>query len=141
MTKSKKRHWFWNLLIALTIIFCMAAFVIHYKNYHSIKEGKLKIYSGIYRQQLLLSEMDSISFVKRIPEMERNTGFSWLAREKGVFKDSLTESRVYVFVDDLRQRKIRIVHHDSLKLFLNFTDSLETAQLYETLKLAIDAEE
>ncbi|UJH68826.1 hypothetical protein [Allomuricauda sp. SCSIO 65647] len=141
MTKSRKKHWFWNLLIVLTIIFCMAAFVIHYKNYSSIEEGKFKIYSGIYRQQLPLSEMDSISFVKRIPEMERHNGFSWLAREKGVFKDSLTESRVYVFVDDLRQQKIRIVHHDSLKLFLNFTDSLETAELYETLKLAIDPEE
>ena len=74
-----------------------------------------------------------IMFVDRIPEMERSNGFSWAATEKGIFKDSLTETKVYVFVDDLRQQKIRLVHDDSLKVFLNFKDSLETQKVYHLL--------
>ena len=128
---KKKNNWLWNGIIVITIIGCIAAFVLHYKNYVQIKEGELRIYSGIYRQSIPLSELDSISWVARIPEMERKNGFSWLAREKGVFNDSLTLSKTYVFVDDLRQQKIRLVHHDSLKLYINFSDSLETQQLYE----------
>ncbi|AKA35211.1 hypothetical protein [Flagellimonas lutaonensis] len=141
MTKNKKRHWFWNLLIVLTVIFCVAAFVLHYKNYSAIEEGEFKVYSGIYRQQIPLSEIDTISLVQRIPQMERRNGFSWFAREKGVFNDSLTNSTTYVFVDDLRQQKVKVVHHDSLKLFFNFTDSLKTMTTYETLKNMVDGPE
>lgn len=65
--------------------------------------------------------------------MERSSGFSWMEKEKGVFKDSLTQSKVYVFVDDLRQQKIRLVHKDSLKVFLNFSDSLLTQKIYQDL--------
>lgn len=74
--------------------------------------------------------------------MERSHGFSWLAKEKGVFQDSLTQSKVYVFVDDLRQQKIRLVHNDSLKIFLNFSDSLLTQKVYEELneKLVLNFE-
>lgn len=136
MTKNK-RHWLWNILIVLTLIFCIYAFVIHYKNWSKIEEGHFKIYSGIYRQNIPLSELDSISFVKRIPELERQNGFSWLAREKGIFTDSLTKSKVHVFVDDLRQEKIRLVHHDSIKLFVNFADSLQTQKLFEQLSAEI----
>ncbi|WP_420603255.1 hypothetical protein [Flagellimonas sp.] len=129
----KKRHWLWNLLIVLTLIVCVFAFVIHYKNWHKIEEGELRILSGIYYQKIPISEIDSIMFVDRIPEMERFNGFSWSATEKGVFKDSLTETKVYVFVDDLRQQKIRLVHGDSLKVFLNFKDSLKTQKVYHFL--------
>lgn len=134
---KNKRGWFWNILIVLTLIFCVFAFVVHYKNWSKIEEGHFKIYSGIYRQNIPLSELDSISFVKRIPELERKNGFSWLAREKGVFNDSLTQSKVHVFVDDLRQQKIRLVHHDSIKLFVNFSDSLQTHMLYGQLEVEI----
>lgn len=130
---KKKRHWLWNLLIVLTLVVCTLAFVLHYKNWHRIEEGKLKILSGIYYQKILISEIDSIKLVDKIPELERSSGFSWLAKEKGVFKDSLTESKVYVFVDDLRQQKIRLVHHDSLKIFINFKDSLQTETIYDFL--------
>ncbi|MEX0316026.1 MAG: hypothetical protein AB3N18_17740 [Allomuricauda sp.] len=131
---KKKRHWFWNVLIVLTLIICVFAFVIHYKNWHKIEEGELKILSGIYYQKIPLAEIDSVMFVDKLPEMERSNGFSWDAKEKGVFKDSLTQTKVYVFVDDLRQQKIRLVHGDSLKVFLNFKDSLETQRVYGTLK-------
>lgn len=130
----KKNNWLWNSIIGVTVIACIAAFVLHYKNFASIEDGSFKIYSGIYRQHIPLSELDSISWVERIPEMERRNGFSWLAKEKGVFNDSLTQTKTYVFVDDLRQNKIRLVHHDSLKLYVNFIDSLETQQLYQKIK-------
>ncbi|PRX57154.1 hypothetical protein [Flagellimonas meridianipacifica] len=130
---NKKRHWLWNVLIVLTLVFCASAFVMHYKNWHSIEEGELSITSGIYHLKIPISEIDSISFVKRIPEMERSHGFSWMEKEKGVFQDSLTQSKVYVFVDDLRQQKIRLVHNDSLKVFLNFSDSLLTQKVYGDL--------
>ncbi len=130
---KKKRHWLWNLLIVLTLAFCVFTFVLHYKNWYSIEEGRFKIVSGIYYQDIPLAEIDSISFVERIPEMERTNGFSWLMKEKGVFQDSLTDSKVYVFVDDLRQHKIRMVHTDSLKVFLNLKDSVSTKALYDNL--------
>nr|WP_298793290.1 hypothetical protein [uncultured Allomuricauda sp.] len=130
---KKKRHGFWNVLIVLTLIICVFAFIIHYKNWHKIEEGELRILSGIYYQKIPISEIDSVMLVDRIPELERSNGFSWAATEKGVFKDSLTDTKVYVFVDDLRQQKIRLVHDDSLKLFLNFKDSLETQKVYHLL--------
>ncbi len=130
---KKKNKWFWNVLIVLAVAASIAAFVVHYKNWCNIKDGQFKITSGIYRQRIPLSELDSISFVERIPQMERKNGFSWMAREKGVFKDSLTDSETYVFVDDLHQQKIRLVHHDSLKLYVNFVDSLETQKLYQKI--------
>lgn len=139
MTKNR-RAWIWNILIAVTLIACALAFVVHYKNWGEIEEGKFKITSGIYRQQIALSEIDSITFVEKLPQMERRHGFSWMAKEKGIFNDSLTQSKVYVFVDDLRQPKIRLVHHDSLKLFVNFTDSLQTQETYENLKSSIEDE-
>ncbi|MFD2588956.1 hypothetical protein ACFSQJ_18670 [Croceitalea marina] len=132
--KKKNKNWFWNIVIVLTLIVCVLAFVLHYKNWSKFEDGHFQVVSGIYKQRILLSDIDSIGFVEKLPEMERSNGFSWLAKEKGVFKDSLTESKVYVFVDDLRQQKIRIVHHDSLKLFLNFSDSLEIDQVYTRLK-------
>ena len=77
----------------------------------------------------------------KLPEMDRKNGFSWMAKEKGVFKDSLTAAKVYVFVDDLRQQKLRIVHHDSLKLFVNFKDSLETNDTYVRIKGYLEKED
>ncbi len=131
--KKSKGNWFWNIVIIATLIVCALAFVLHYKNWSKFEDGALKITSGIYRQAIPLSELDSISIVPKIPQMERKNGFSWLAKEKGVFKDSLTDSKAYVFVDDLRQHKIRIVHHDSLKLYINLSDSLETQALYQKI--------
>lgn len=131
---KRKRHWLWNVLIVITVIFCVLAFVEHYKNWHKIEEGNLKIFSGIYYQKIPLSELDSVLLVDKLPEMERSSGFSWMEREKGVFKDSIANTKVYVFVDDLYQQKIKVVHHDSLKLYLNLKDSLETQKLYAILQ-------
>lgn len=130
---KRKRHWLWNVLIIVTLLVCTFAFVEHYKNWCKIEEGNLRVLSGVYYQKIPLAEIDSVMFVDKLPEMERSNGFSWMAKEKGVFKDSITRSKVYVFVDDLRQQKIKVVHHDSLKLYLNLQDSLETQKIYAIL--------
>lgn len=131
---TKKRHWLWNVLIVLTMIVCFLAFVEHYKNWYKVEEGNLKVLSGIYYQKIPLVALDSVLFVEKLPEMERSSGFSWKAREKGVFLDSVTQTKVHVFVDDLRQQKIKLVHHDSLTLYLNLQDSTETQELFSILQ-------
>ena len=131
---KKKRHWLWNVLIVVTLVFCVLAFVEHYKNWHKIEEGNLRIFTGIYYQKVPLAEIDSVLLVDKLPEMERSSGFSWDMKEKGVFKDSITQAKVYVFVDDLRQQKIKLVHHDSLKMYINLQDSLQTQELYSILQ-------
>lgn len=130
----KKRHWLWNLLIVVTLIVCVLTFVEHYKNWYRIEEGNFKVFSGIYYQKIPLNEIDSVKYVDKLPEMERSSGFSWMEREKGVFLDSITQTDVYVFVDNLYQQKIKLVHHDSLKLYINLQDSLQTQELFSTLQ-------
>ncbi|NVN16856.1 hypothetical protein GUA46_00775 [Muricauda sp. HICW] len=136
--KSKKRHWLWNVLIILTLVICVLAYVEHYKNWHKIEEGNFRVFSGIYYQKIPLSELDSVFYVDRLPEMERSSGFSWMEREKGVFNDSITQTKVYVFVDNLYQQKIKLVHHDSLKMYLNLKDSLETEELFAILRTELE---
>jgi hypothetical protein len=134
MAKTR-RHWTLNLLIALTVLGSLAVFVLHSKNWTGLKEDRILIVSGFYHQEVPYSDLDSVLWKERIPQMERNHGFSYWAREKGVFVDSLFPHRpVYVFVDDLRQQKIKIRYRDTLVLFLNFSDSLETQSMYAVLK-------
>ena len=133
----KRNSWFWNVVIVITLIGCAFAFGLHYKNWTNIEDAAFKVKSGIYSQKIPLTKINGIEFVPKIPEMERENGFSWLAREKGVFKDSITGGSVYVFVDDLRQQKIKITHNDSLQLYFNLSDSLKTRALYETLQSEI----
>ena len=140
MRKSSK-NWLWNIVILLTLAVCVFAFVLHYKNWSKFEDGHFQVISGIYKEKIVLSDINSVGFVEKLPQMERTSGFSWLAREKGVFKDSITASKVYVFVDDLRQQKIRLVYKDSLKLYINFSDSLQTNRVYENIKEAIDGDE
>ena len=131
---KKKRHWLWNVLIVLTLVLCFLAFLAHYKNWYKIEEGQLKMLSGIYYQKIPLNEIDSLKMVEKVPELERSSGFSWMVAEKGVFVDSITQSKVYFFVDDLAQHKIKVVHHDSLRMFINFKDSLQTQDFFENLQ-------
>ena len=131
---NRKRHWLWNVLIILTLALCVLVFVEHYKNWHKIEEGSFKIFSGIYYQKIPLTELDSVLLVDKLPEMERSSGFSWMEKEKGVFVDSISQTKVYVFVDDLYQQKIKLVHHDSLKMYVNLRDSLETEKLFSILQ-------
>lgn len=138
--RRKKRHWVWNLLIVVTLIVCALAFTAHYKNWVSKDDDHMEILSGIYYKDLPYSSLNRVDMVDKIPSMERINGFSAWMMEKGVFRDSLKpENKVYVYVDDLSRKKIRILYQDSLLLFMNFRDSTRTGQLYEFLKKQRDS--
>jgi hypothetical protein len=138
---KKKNSWFWNVVIVITVISCIAAFVLHYKNWVTFEDDVFEITSGIYSQEISVSEINGIEFVSKLPEMERKNGFSWLAKEKGVFLDSISGNKAYVFVDDLRQQKIMLTHRDSLILYFNLADSLETVKYYEDIRSNISVTE
>jgi hypothetical protein len=113
------------------------AFLIHAKNWTKIEQDQVKILSGFYYKKLKFSEMDSVLWVDKIPPMERLNGFSAFEKEKGLFrefKDSLTNKKVNVFVDNLLNQKIKVVYSESSKLYINYADSLETLKLYNHLK-------
>lgn len=115
---------------------CLLAFVMHSKNWISKDTDDMKILSGFYYKALKYSELDSVKFVEKIPPMQRLNGFSAQEMGKGVyreFKDSLTDKKVFVFVDNFSHQKIAVTYQDSLKLYLNFADSTETQSMYEFL--------
>lgn len=137
MLYKKKRHWFWNLLIIITLVTALAAFTAHYKNWVRIESNYFSIFSGIYFKKIPYSELDSVSMVPKIPQMERINGFSAMRVEKGIFLDSVNRFKVRVFVDNLEHPKIRMVYQDSLLVFLNYRDSIETRKMFEFLQAKI----
>lgn len=133
----KKRLWLWNLILVLTVMLCSSALILHFKNWITVKPNEVKVTSGFYNVAIPFSSIDSLLFVERIPPMERLNGFSALEKEKGIFrefKDSLTDKKVHVFADNISQQKIKIVYKDSLKLYLNLKDSMQTLNLFQELK-------
>lgn len=137
--KSKKRNIFWNVVIVIALVLCLSAFALHYKNWVTIEGTVFAVYSGIYSEEITITDVHAIDWEPKLPQMERNNGFSWLAKEKGIFKDSITGSKVYVFVDDLTQRKFKVSYKDSLQLYFNTTDSLETQLIYDQLSMKMDS--
>jgi len=130
---TKKRHWLWNILIILTVVASIIAFTAHYKNWTKLKPNKFQVLSGIYYYEINFADLDSVQFVERIPPMERLNGFSAFDKGKGVyreFKDSLTDKKVPVFIDNFSSQKIRLVKKDSSQFFINLKDSLETEALF-----------
>jgi len=140
--KGKKRHWFWNILIVLTIIVCLLSFLAHYKNWIWKKADSIEILSGVYYMELPFKTINEVSMVPKIPSLDRKNGFSAWEKEKGIFKDSLNEEKlVYVYVDNLHHQKIRLTYNDSLLLFINLSDSVKTKELYLYLEEKIDSRE
>lgn len=137
----KKGNWFWNILILLVLTGCILAFVLHYKNWTTYEEGNFEVTSGIYQRRIAIAEINEVVWVQKLPQMERKNGFSWLAKEKGVFLDSLTQNTAYVFVDDLRQRKIKITYNDSLQLYFNLVDSIKTQEFMTILSPLVEKKE
>ncbi len=136
----KKRHRFWNIVLVLTVIVSLLAFVVHYKNWTKVEPDQVKILSGFYYKKLRYSELDSVLMVDRIPPMERLNGFSALEKEKGLyreFKDSLTTKKIHVYVDNLANQKIKVVYNDSSILYINHSDSLKTLEFFNLLKSKI----
>ncbi len=138
---GKKRHWLWNIIIVITVIACLMAFAAHYKNWTRIEPDKMTILSGIYYHDLAFKDLDQVEWVDKIPPMVRLNGFSAFEKGKGVyqeFKDTLTDRKVYVFVDNFENQKIHLVNKDSSQLFLNMKDSLETVEMFEFFKGKIE---
>ena len=135
-------HRFWNVIIVLTVFICLMAFLAHSKNWTKIDQGQVKILSGFYFKKVKFSQMDSIVWVDKIPPMERLNGFSAFEKEKGIFrefKDSLTDIKVNVYVDNLLNQKIKVVYDDSLKLYINYKDSVNTVKLFNLLQGKVEA--
>lgn len=139
---GKKRHWLWNILLVLTVIVCAFALTMHYKNWTSVAADHMSVRSGFYSVKVNFNELDSVVFVERIPPMQRLNGFSALEKEKGIFrefKDSLTDKKVYVLVDNISQQKIKLVYRDSSQLYINLKDSVQTLNLYNSLRPKTEA--
>ncbi|MCK0155699.1 hypothetical protein MWU65_00810 [Cellulophaga sp. F20128] len=136
---NKKRNWFWNTLIVLSLIVVAIAFVVHSKNWIKIDGEQFKILSGIYYKELKFSEVNAVSMVDKIPSLERINGFSVKEIEKGIFKDSIHKTEVYIFVDKLTRQKVKVTYKDSLQLFFNVSDSLETQKIYSLFSQKIDS--
>ena len=132
---KKQRKGLWNFIIVLTLLVCGMVFAMHYKNWIRQEPNQLSILSGFYLQQIPYEEINEVGLVKRIPELERINGFSAWEKEKGIFRDSLKpDNRIYVYVDNLYDEKIRLVYKDSMELYLNLSDSLKTRELLRLLK-------
>lgn len=138
---TKNRHWFWNILIVLTVLVCLMAFAAHYKNWTRIEPDRMTILSGIYYHDLKFDDLETVEWVDKIPPMVRLSGFSAFEKGKGVyqeFKDTLTDRKVYVFVDNFEHQKIRLVNKDSSQLFLNLKDSVETVDMFDLFQSKLE---
>lgn len=138
---AKKKHWLWNILIVITVVVCLCAFAAHYKNWTRLEPDKMTILSGIYYHELKYADVAQVQWVDKIPPMVRLNGFSAFNKGKGVyqeFKDTLTDKKVYVFVDNFEQQKIRLVGKDASLVFLNLKDSVETVEMFALFKGKIE---
>ena len=131
-----KNHWVWSVMLIVTVILCAVILILHFKNWISSDNESLKLRSGFYHVVIPYSDLDSVVLVDRMPAMERLNGFSALEKEKGIFRefrDSLTNKKVHVFVDNISQQKVKLVYEDSVYLYFNLKDSVETINLLDDL--------
>lgn len=131
---QKKRHWLWNLLIVLTCVICAVAFALHYKNWIQIDEDRMTIVSGFYYTELLFEDIQEVTMVPKIPELDRVSGFSAWDIEKGIFRDTIQNiGNIRIYIDDLKQEKIKLDRKEASTIYLNFTDSLKTKEMHDFL--------
>ena len=132
--RRNKRHWLWNIVIIVTIIICLAAFILHSQNWIREETDSILLISGFYSTEVKYTEILNVSMVSRLPEMERVSGFSVWAVEKGIFKDTLQGlEEIRVYVDDLKLPKIKVERKENSMIFFNFKDSLRTVAYFELL--------
>lgn len=137
-----KKLWFWNIILVITILVCISVLALHYKNWMTQDQENIKVISGFYHITIPLVEIDSAFFVEKIPPMERLNGFSALEKEKGIFRefqDSLTNKKVYVFVDNINQQKLKLVYEDSLQVYFNLKDSVETVEFRNSITAKLNS--
>ncbi|WKB79878.1 hypothetical protein [Cellulophaga omnivescoria] len=137
--KNRKIHWLWNVVIVLTLMVIVAAFMAHYKNWINVESNQFKILSGIYYKKINFTDVNKVEMVDKIPSLERINGFSVSETEKGIFKDSIYNTNVYIFVDKLSTQKIKVTYKDTLQLFFNVSDSLETEKMYTLFSSKLDS--
>ncbi|HDZ04648.1 hypothetical protein LCGC14_0354600 [marine sediment metagenome] len=137
---SSKKNWVWSITLIVTVIVCGFILILHVKNWVGDDVSSLSLRSGFYNVEIPLNELDSVVLVERIPPMQRLHGFSAFDKEKGIFrefKDSLTDKKVRVFVDNINQNKVKLVYKDSTYVYFNLKDSVETVQLFQKLSTKI----
>jgi hypothetical protein len=124
---AHKRQWIWNIVIGLTIMVCLSAFVLHSKNWIREEEDGFVLLTGFYFSEVRYDEIQTVDMVERIPEMERKSGFSVWGVEKGIFRDTLEGVEgIRVYVDELKYPKIRLQQKESPPIYFNFGDSTKT---------------
>ena len=141
--RLNKNHWVWTVTLIVTVILCAVILILHFKNWVGNDSESLKLRSGFYHVEIPYTELDSVVLVERIPPMVRLNGFSALDKEKGIFrefKDSLTNKRVHVFVDNISQQIVKLVYKDSANLFFNLKDSVETVELFNDLTAKLNSD-
>ncbi|NNJ88218.1 MAG: hypothetical protein HKP53_02340 [Eudoraea sp.] len=132
--RRRNRHWLWNAVIVLTVLICMAAFILHFKTWTRQEKDHVYLISGFYSTEINFSDIENVSMVPRIPEMERVSGFSVWAVEKGIFRDTLGGVEgIRVYVDDLNQPKIKLERKEDSEIYFNFKDSLKTKEYFNLL--------
>lgn len=135
----KKRLWVWNIIIVLTILVCLAVFALHLKTYTREAPDKLTLISGFYSSEIDYNEIENISMVPKIPEMERVSGFSVWAVEKGIFRDTIQNMvGIRVYVDDLTQAKIKLEQKNAPNIYFNFKDSLLTRSYFDLFSTKLE---
>ena len=134
MTKKQKGSWFLSVWVVLAVLISLTAFTLHYKNWFIENPKEIRVISGFYTHKVVFSALDSVVWESKIPPMERNSGFSYNNREKGSYisPDNGT-LKAYVFVDNYKNRKIKLVDKDTLVTYINLRDSLATDELYNRL--------
>ena len=130
----KKRRGFWNVLIIFTLLVCGLAFAAHMKNWKQVRPDEIRLLSGFYYLRVPFEEVKEVAWAEKVSYLSRRHGFSAGQWEKGSYRDSAQPGlRAWVMVDDWEQPKLRIAWGDSLLLYLNFRDSLETESLHQLL--------
>ncbi len=127
------------MVIVLTVLICLAVFILHSQTWTQQETDRVNLISGFYSTEIIYSDIGNVSMVPKIPEMERVSGFSVWAVEKGIFRDTLEGVEgIRVYVDDLNQPKIKLERKDDAQIYFNFKDSLKTKEYYELLKEKMD---
>ncbi|WP_141402437.1 hypothetical protein [Sediminicola luteus] len=132
----KPRKYLW-IMVILAVLLCGAALLSHTKNWIQIERDQFKVTSGFYRNSIAFTELDSVVLVDSLPRKQRKHGFTVRGREKGVYQNLEDSTTVYVFLDRAEGPKVKLVYQDSLRLFVNYRDSLDTQALFETIQLRL----
>lgn len=138
--KREPKSGFWNGLIILTLVLCALIFAAHMKNWKRVGPDGMRLLSGFYYLEVPFDELREVEWSERVPYLNRRHGFSAGQWEKGSYRDSAQPGlKAWVLVDDWEQPKLRIAWRDSLLLYLNFRDSLETDGLHQILQERLKA--